>query len=304
MTLMYSRTALFLMLPLLFRSGGPISAQTAGDWQKVTEFAGLDDSGLSAEQKRVLLTELRTEGCNCGCTMKIAECRVKDPKCGRSRGLAAMVVRELREGKTGAAIHAELERRRNEAPPMLDEPVPLSIGGAPFKGPATAKITLVEFSDFQCPYCAAATHQIDNLLAKHPQDVRLVFKQFPLDIHSDAALAAEAALAAHAQGKFWPMHDKLYANFRSISREKIFELAKEVGLDQTRFAADLNSGKYKSAVQKELSEGERAGVSGTPTLFVNGKHFNGPVEVPILEQVVQTELKTGASTAKALPRSQ
>lgn len=304
MTLMYSRTALFLMLPLLFPGSGPISAQTAGDWQKVTEFAGLDQSGLSAEQKRVLLTELRTEGCNCGCTMKIAECRVKDPKCGRSRGLAATVVRELREGKTAAAIHTELERRMHEAPPMLDEPVPLSIGGAPSKGPATAKITLVEFSDFQCPYCAAATHQIDTLLSKHPQDIRLVFKQFPLDIHSDAALAAEAALAAHAQGKFWPMHDKLYANFRSISREKIFELAKEVGLDQTRFAADLNSGKYKSAVQKELSEGERAGVSGTPTLFVNGKHFNGPVEVPILEQVVQTELKSGASTAKALPRSQ
>jgi protein-disulfide isomerase len=304
MTLIYSRTALFLMLPLLFSGGGPIPAQTAGDWQKVTEFAGLDESGLSAEHKRVLLAELRTEGCNCGCTMKIAECRVKDPKCGRSRGLAALVVRELREGKGAAAIHTELEHRMNEAPPMLDEPVPLSINGAPVKGPATAKITLVEFSDFQCPYCAAAIHRLDDLLAKHPQDIRLIFKQFPLDIHSDAALAAEAALAAHAQGKFWPMHDKLYANFRSITREKIFELAKEVGLDQTRFAADLNSGKYKSTVQKELAEGERAGVSGTPTLFVNGKHFNGPVEVPILEQIVQTELKSAASTAKALPRSQ
>ena len=163
---------------------------------------------------------------------------------------------------------------------------------------------IVEASDFQCPYCAAAIHRLDDLLAKHPQDIRLIFKQFPLDIHSDAALAAEAALAAHAQGKFWPMHDKLYANFRSISREKIFELAKEIGLDQTRFAADLNSGKYKLAVQKELAEGERAGVAGTPTLFVNGKHFNGPVEVPILEQIVQTELKSVTSTAKALPRSQ
>src|ERR1700730_1222731 len=139
---MLSRTALFLMLPLLF--GGPISAQAPGDWQKLTEFAGLDDSGLSAEQKRVLLAELRTEACNCGCTMKIAECRVKDPKCGRSRGLAALVARELREGKTGPAIHAELEHRMNAPPPILDEPVALSIDGAPVKGPATAKITLVE----------------------------------------------------------------------------------------------------------------------------------------------------------------
>src|ERR1700730_10941930 len=146
---MLSRTALFLMLPLLF--GGPISAQAPGDWQKLTEFAGLDQSGLSAEQKRVLLAELRTEGCNCGCTMKIAECRMKDPKCGRSRGLAALVARELREGKNEAAIHTELEHRKNEGPPRRAEPVPLSIGAAPAKGPATAKITLVEFSDFQCP---------------------------------------------------------------------------------------------------------------------------------------------------------
>src|ERR1700680_4966264 len=114
---MYRKTALILLLPLLLGGGGPTPAQTAVDWQKVTEFAGLDESGLSAEQKRVLLAELRTEGCNCGCTMKIAECRVKDPKCGRSRGLAALVTRELREGKTGPAIHAELERRMNEAPP-------------------------------------------------------------------------------------------------------------------------------------------------------------------------------------------
>ena len=280
----------------------PAFAQAPATWQKVDSFAGLDQTGLSAEQKQTLLNLLRAEGCNCGCTMHIAECRVKDPRCGRSRSLAAMVARELREGKTEASIHASLERIMKEAPPVLDAPVPIPIEGAPVKGPANAKITLVEFSDFQCPYCAAAVHHIDEILAKHPADVRLVFKQFPLDIHSQAALAAEAALAAHAQGKFWPMHDKLYANFRSLSPEKINEVAKEVGLDMVRFTKDMKSGQYKQVVAKELAEGEQAGVSGTPTLFVDGKHYNGPVETQALEEVLRAELKTLA--ARATPPSQ
>lgn len=266
-------------------------AQGSDEWKNVGEFAGLDQTGLSAGQKRTLLELLREEGCNCGCTMHIAECRVKDPRCGRSRGLAAMVARELREGKDAAAIRASLEARMKDAPPILDEAVPIPIDGAPAKGPENARITLVEFSDFQCPYCAAAVHHIDEILAKHPADVRLVFKQFPLDIHSQAALAAEAALAAHAQGKFWPMHDKLYANFRTLSKEKIDQIASEIGLDLVRFTMELKSRKYKPVVEKEMAEGEQAGVAGTPTLFVDGKHYNGPVETQALEQVVQAELK-------------
>ena len=124
-------------------------AQAPEQWLTVTEFAGLDQSGLSAQQKHALLTLLRSEGCNCGCTFKIAECRMKDPKCGRSRSLAAMVARELQEGKSADAIRADLKRRMNEAPPVLDEPVSIPINGAPSKGPANARITIVEFSDFQ-----------------------------------------------------------------------------------------------------------------------------------------------------------
>jgi protein-disulfide isomerase len=266
-------------------------AQGSDEWKNVSDFAGLDQTSLSAGQKRTLLELLRAEGCNCGCTMHVAECRVKDPRCSRSRSLAAMVARELREGKDAASIRASLEARMKDAPPVLDEAVPISIDGAPAKGPENAKITLVEFSDFQCPYCAAAVHHIDEILAKHPADVRLVFKQFPLDIHSQAELAAEAALAAHAQGKFWPMHDKLYANFRAISKEKIDQIASEIGLDLVRFSMDLKSRKYKPVVEKELAEGEQAGVAGTPTLFVDGKHYNGSMETPALEEVLQAELK-------------
>jgi protein-disulfide isomerase len=272
-------------------------------WQTAADFSGLDQSGLSAQQKHVLLTLIRAEGCNCGCTFKIAECRVKDPKCGRSRTLAAMVARELQDGKSPDSIRAELKRRMNEAPPLLDEAVSIPIDGDPVRGPANAKITLVEFSDFQCPYCAVAVASLNSILAKHPTDVRLVFKEFPLDIHSQAAYAAEAALAANAQGKFWPLHDKMYANFRSLSPDRITEWAKELGLDMVRFYMDMKSGRYKPAVEKELNQGEQAGVLGTPTVFVNGKHYNGGLEAAAFEEVIQSELKTVTARATASPRS-
>lgn len=136
------------------------------------------------------------------------------------------------------------------------------------------------------------------MLARHPNDVRLVFKEFPLDIHSTAELAAEAALAAHAQGKFWPMHDKLYANFRQISHENIFKWAQEIGLDLVRFTADLNSGKYKKAVEKDITEGEQAGVAGTPTIFVNGKRFNGSLETDEFERVLAQEMAPPAKLSR------
>ena len=129
-----------------------------------------------------------------------------------------------------------------------------------------------------------------------------MYKEFPLDVHSEAELAAEAALAAHAQGKFWPMHDKLYANFQRISPDNVYKWAEEIGLDVVRFTADLKSGKYKSAVEKEMNEGMQAGVQGTPTLFINGKHYNGPIETEALDGVIGTELKKAGATA--LPRSQ
>ena len=99
------------------------------------------------------------------------------------------------------------------------------------------------------------------------------------------------------------MHDKLYANFRVISRDKIFEWAKEIGLDLVRFTMDLKSGKYKAAVEKELAQGEQAGVLGTPTLFVNGKHYNGTLDTAAIEQVLQAELKTLSASSKPSPRS-
>jgi hypothetical protein len=143
---MLLRTSFVLLaLTSLFAQSKPDATQ----WRAATELPGLDQSGLSVAQKRNLLDLLRAEPCNCGCTLKIAECRIKDPNCTRSRGLAGMAAQKFREGKTAQQARADLEQRLNEAPSVLGNPVAIPITGAPVKGAANARITLVEFSDFQ-----------------------------------------------------------------------------------------------------------------------------------------------------------
>jgi protein-disulfide isomerase len=159
-------------------------------------------------------------------------------------------------------------------------------------GPAAAHITLVEFSDFQCPYCSRATAQINATLKAYPNDVRLIFKQYPLfELHPAAGIAAAAALAAHQQGKFWPMHDVMFANRTRLSRQSILGWAKDIGLDMPRFMADLDSEATKKAVLRDQADGDKAGVEGTPTVFVNGQRYNGNLAPEAFQPVIEGELK-------------
>ena len=258
-----------------------------GGWQTATSLPSVDLTVLSPANRNVALSILRAEGCSCGCTMKIAECRINDPNCAVSRRLAGYVVQELDAGKSADSVRAGLKKLASEPPPLLDAPVKLSIDGDPVKGPSNARVTVVEFSDFQCPFCAKAAVEVNLVMQKFPNDVRVVFKQFPLDSHSQAALAGEASLAAQAQGKFWEMHDKMYANFRAISRDHILTWAKEIGLDVDRLRADLDSHKYAGRMKAEEQEGEKAGVQGTPTFFIDGRKLNATFDVATVTPLLQ-----------------
>lgn len=260
-------------------------------WQAVTDLPGVDWKDLSPAKKQSALRVMQTEGCTCGCSMKLAECRVKDPSCGVSRKLTAAVVKETGEGKDAATIRADLERIANEPPAVLDDPVKISTAGDPVLGPANARMTIVEFSDFQCPYCSKAVAEMKEVMRQMPKDVKLIFKQFPLDTHSDAEFAAEAALAAQVQGKFWEMHDLLYAGFPDVSRKRIMIYAKDLKLDLPKFTTDLDSHKFRARVRAEEQEGETAGVAGTPTFFFNGKKFNATFEAAQVVPLIKKELK-------------
>jgi len=170
------------------------------------------------------------------------------------------------------------------------------VAGAPTLGPSDARITIVEFSDFECPYCAIAVKQVKTLMAAYPKDIRLIYKQFPLSMHPHAEMAAEAALAANEQGKFWEMHDVLFTNFRKLSYENMLVWAQQIGLDVNRFKAALDSGRLLPVVKKDTSDGDAAGVYGTPAFFINGKLYNGPMTMDEVKPILEAELKGGSKT--------
>jgi protein-disulfide isomerase len=260
-------------------------------WQTMTNFPGVDWQGLTGAKKALALKMIRTEPCSCGCEMKIGECRIKDHSCSDSRKLANAVVKDVAAGKTEAQIRADLKKIASEPPPQLDEPIKISTTGDPVRGPANARVTLVEFSDFQCPFCSKAVSETKALMRQFPNDIKLVFKQFPLDDHAQAEFGAEAALAAQAQGKFWEMHDLMYAGYPNLSRATVLGYAKKIGLDMARFTSDVDTHKYKARVHSEEQEGEEAGVGGTPTFFINGKKLNDTFDVATVAPLIRQELK-------------
>jgi protein-disulfide isomerase len=233
--------------------------------------------------------------------MKIGECRVKDPACGYSRGLAAAIVEALKKGGTEedairAAANSQFAHGPSQDTKLLEDAIPIPVDGAPVRGPSSAPVTVVEFSDFQCPYCVAAIPELQGLLKAFPTQVKLIFKQYPLETHSQAAFAATAALAAQKQGKFWQMHDALFAHHDDLSESSVLAIAKGLGLDMARFQADLKSPAIQQTLQRDIADGDRAGVPGTPTLYIDGQRLNGPVTLEVLKPVVEAELKPKTDT--------
>jgi protein-disulfide isomerase len=185
------------------------------------------------------------------------------------------------------------ELKQNEAknqPLSQDKQAKIAGGGAPSFGPETAKVTIVEFSDFQCPFCTRAANVVHQIREKYGDKVRFVFRQYPLPMHGDAHLAAQASLAAHQQGKFWEFHDLLFANQRALTRPSLEGYAKQVNLDVPRLKRALDDQSLKTAVDADVKLGEEVNVSGTPTLFINGKRVANPTEFAPVAQLIDAEL--------------
>jgi protein-disulfide isomerase len=162
----------------------------------------------------------------------------------------------------------------------------------PSRGPEQAKVTIVEFSDFQCPYCGRETGVIEKVMKDYEGKVRLVFRHFPLEFHPFAAKAAEAGACAADQGKFWPLHDKMFTNQEKLGVDDLKRYAKDLGLDSAKFDKCLDSGEKQAAVAADQKAGQAAGVSGTPAFFVNGIFINGAQPYDHFKQAIDRELKT------------
>jgi protein-disulfide isomerase len=188
-----------------------------------------------------------------------------------------MIVKGLTGQNRQKAVGDVIEEIKQKAGVKILLAAPkVSVGTeGPSKGPKTAKVTIVEFSDFQCPFCSKGKKVMEEVVAKYGNKVRVVFRDFPLSFHDKAQKAAEAGQCANEQGKFWEMHDWMFDNQSSLDDASLKAAARKISLDGDKFDQCLTSSKYASAVQKNLKEGSEAGVKGTPAFFVNGVFISG-----------------------------
>jgi protein-disulfide isomerase len=166
-------------------------------------------------------------------------------------------------------------------------------------------VTLVEYGDFECPYCGQAERTIRELLASHGDDVRYVWRHLPLnDVHPDAQLAAEASEAAAAQGKFWDMYDTLLSHQDDLSPRDLLRYAGELGLDVDRFRDELRERQYTSRINEDVSSADESGVSGTPTFFINGRRHYGVYDIDTLTEAVGAAKTRARSLALAAAQAE
>jgi protein-disulfide isomerase len=210
--------------------------------------------------------------------------------------------------------NAEIERARDEyadslrnkaqiafllQPPAVD----VSYDAARVRGNADAPVTIVEFADFQCPYCRKAEATLNQLLTKYDGRVKLAYRDFPLSqIHDHAELAAEASHCALSQGKFWEMHDAMFADGAKLDEPALIKSAGLLGMDQSSFESCLESGKYKATVQRDITAASQAGVEATPAFFINGEFLNGARPEADFAKIIDRKL-AGAGATNAVRAS-
>ena len=205
----------------------------------------------------------------------------------------AQLIARVRQTRTKKfrEIFLDSLRRQAKIQILLSPPfVPVTLDDAPVRGPKNAPVAFVEFADFECPFCRQMQPQIEKLLKEYNGKVALYFKDFPLPIHPHAEKAAEAARCAAEQGAFWDYHDVLFREGSNLEVSQLKEFARALGKDTARFNTCLDAGGEASAIEKDLAQGRRLGIAGTPGFFINGHFLSGVVSYETLREVVEQQL--------------
>lgn len=182
-------------------------------------------------------------------------------------------------------------RAKTSVRTMLEPPrQQVATAGRPTRGPQNAPIEMIEFSDFQCPYCLRANPVVTKLLGAYGDKIRFTYRHFPLPTHPNARPAAEAAQCANEQGKFWPFHDRLFANPTQLGADDLKKHAAAVGLDPAAFNSCVDAHKYKADVDADIQAGTEVGVDGTPAFFIDGRMVSGAQPYEVFKRIVDEEL--------------
>ncbi len=237
---------------------------------------GMDFSSLPPAAKRELATVLSDEFCYCGCPHTLGACLKQHTGCRHAKRMARVAARRVSEGNPATEVIVSLSQYYAA---FRDTRAQFKVDDRMCMGPASAPVTVVEFSDFECPFCAKARPVLESFARRNAQQVRFCYLPFPLSNHVNAVPAAQAALWARDQGKFWLMHDALFEHQENLKPEALPALAKGLGLDGDKLAAVLKSDAYKQELDGFRNQGRAAGLSGTPSVYFNGR----PLELDFIQ---------------------
>lgn len=276
-----------LAIPLLVAmlSGAPPAPVV--DWSRIPDSVGA--TSLTPPQRAVLAKVLSEEFCYCGCPHTLLGCLTEHKGCKHAPRMAALASRMAGMGlgpgeilKVLTDYYASFDRSKR---------VPLDVGSAgPPLGDPKAPVTLVEFADFQCPFCQQLRPRLEEFVKRNPGRVKLVFKPFPLPNHPRAQEAAEAVEWARDKGIFWQMHDAMFEQPNALDDESLVAMARRFGKDGEDLRKALAERRFRAKVQAIQAEGRRAGLAGTPTVFINGrKHVIPDYSDTVLEFVLSDE---------------
>ena len=200
----------------------------------------------------------------------------------------------LTQERTQIAYQTYVDQLKTKTPVRISLEPPrqkVAVAGSPSKGPTAAPVEVVEFSDFQCPFCLRAYPTVNQVLSTYGDRVHFVYRNYPLPNHPDARPAAEAAQCAAEQGQFWPYYDRLFADQTKLSVDGLKQSAAALGLDAVRFNACVDTHKYKDRVENDIKEGNEAGVNGTPAFFINGRLLSGAQPFDAFKRVIDEEIE-------------
>jgi protein-disulfide isomerase len=286
-------------------------AEFPAGWLKSADLvsvAGVSWTGFSEAQKATAMQALNERNCECGCGMgSVAVCAKKDPNCPRSPKLAKDVVELIKGGKGLTEALALIDKENPPKGAAGAAAAPQAAGArkvvipahSPRRGPKDSKVTIVAFSDFQCPFCSRVVPTLKQIHETYPKDVSVVFVNQPLSFHDNARGAAKAFMAASKQGKAWEMHDKMFANQQALLPAELEKYAGELGMNVPKFKKDVDDPATDKMISDDQALASSVGADGTPTFFINGRELSGAQPFDSFKAIIDEEIKKADALLKA-----
>jgi hypothetical protein len=266
------RAAVFALLAAIGCGGPAHDASTATD---DIVLPGVDISEFTPRERHEFSEYVRQLPSPCkDVAVPVAECVLEKRACAACPRAAWAIAKAVRDGFSREQVEDFYKRRFDPSGEAR-----ISVEGSPSRGPADARVVLVEFADFECPFCQRLAPQLDSLWEERRDKVRFVYKFMPLEMHAHSEIAARAAIAAQAQGKFWEMHHLLFANGQHLEQPDLEKYASSIGLDMDRFRADMRSPATQARLDADKKLANDVGVHQTPTVFVDGREQEPTIDI-------------------------